>query len=140
VWKINDTYAGGVPDCYYCDIGGQLFVEYKYVPKVPKLETTWLIPKLSGNQKLWLQNRHLQKVDVAVVLGTPEGAIVFTDLSWIQGIQVKKLNQNILSPKGIANIIQLHVSGKRTIESTHGTANNNGTRSEKSKATAANME
>lgn len=118
-WKINDNYAGGVPDAFYCDQGQVLFVEYKYVPKLPKREKTILSPKLSGNQELWLTQRYSQNVPVAVVLGTPIGSVMFVNCSWEQGISLAKLKEISLSSKGIANIIHNHCIGNQHVD-THG--------------------
>ena len=54
VWKINDKYAGGVPDAFYAGPARCLFIEYKYV-KLPKRDTTLVKTSLSEQQKLWLQ-------------------------------------------------------------------------------------
>jgi len=110
-WKINDPYAGGVADAFYSDDGGVLFVEYKYVPKIPKRESTVIVPKLSPNQQLWLAERHNQQVPVAVVLGTPEGSICFTEQSWEQGISKKELITFALPTRDIATIIHKHCKG-----------------------------
>ena len=58
IWKINDQYAGGVPDAFYEGVNSDLWVEYKYIPKLPKRSTTKIdltSPKmLSMNQQLWM--------------------------------------------------------------------------------------
>ena len=112
-WKINDNYAGGVPDAFYCDIGGMLFVEYKYIPKVPKRGTTYIVPSLSELQKLWLAGRENQNVAVIVVLGTPLGSIVFSsNRTWERGITRDELDLYALPAKEVARIIVDHCIGK----------------------------
>lgn len=83
-WKINARYVRGVPDCWYSGPGGDLWVEYKYLPRAPRRDFT---PQLSANQKHWLQHRHEEGREVAVVIGTPAGAAILTDGEWEGPVQ-----------------------------------------------------
>lgn len=76
-WKINDRFTGGIPDAWYSGPGGDLWVEYKYVQKFGKT----IKPNLSKLQTSWLNNRAKEKKDVAVIVGSPQGSIVFEN-SW----------------------------------------------------------
>ena len=116
VWKINDNYAGGVPDAFYSGEGGILFIEYKYIPKPPTKASTLIKPKLSGNQLYWLKGRYVQNVPVAVVVGTPKGSVVFTDLSWETGISRGELDNAALTAKQVASIISDHCIGKTYVD------------------------
>jgi len=115
-WKINDVYAGGVADAFYCDVGGVLFCEYKYLPRPPVRPGTVIVPKLSSSQALWLKSRFEQNVPVVVVLGTPQGNIMFTGLSWEAGVHRQELDEYGLSQKAIARIILDHCKGTRHVE------------------------
>lgn len=84
-WKINARYAGGVPDCWYSSPDGDMWVEFKYLPKLPKKLTA----KLSALQKEWLNKRFDEGRKVAVIVGSPEGAIIIQDKKWDQQQVVK---------------------------------------------------
>lgn len=72
--KTNNPYVAGVPDCYYSGPRGDLWIEYKYVAKLPvKVPVPVDLSKL---QRHWLEGRHAEGRNVAVVVGSPEGAIV----------------------------------------------------------------
>lgn len=77
-WKINARYAPGVPDCWYSGPGGSLWVEWKYLHKMPQQHK----PKLSALQRAWLNARYDEGRKVAVLVGSPEGIAVYTDKSW----------------------------------------------------------
>lgn len=105
-WKIKDDYAGGVPDAWYCSDFGQLFVEYKYIPKLPKRDTTLVRAALSELQFLWLTARSDESVSVGVVVGTPEGGVYFTDIrEAYDGIALSDFRERMMDAVGIASEI-----------------------------------
>jgi hypothetical protein len=75
--KFSDRYAGGIPDTWYSGPAGDLWVEYKYQ------ETPGHKPKLSDLQKNWLIDRHAEGRNVACVVGTPEGVIIYEGTDWL---------------------------------------------------------
>lgn len=80
-WKINARFARGVPDAWYSGDRGDVWVEYKWLPRTPVRQFT---VELSGNQRKWLRDRHLEGRTVAVIIGTPSGAVVLTGRQWEQ--------------------------------------------------------
>jgi len=76
-WKIHDTYTGGVPDCMYAGPAGVLFVEYKYVDKLPKRVNTMIRHSLSPLQCAWLE-RMQQSTPVALILGVKDTALIIS--------------------------------------------------------------
>ena len=68
-WKINDTYHGGVPDCFYSGNGGLCFVEYKYKKELPKRDGTSIGFNLTPQQSTWLKDRKSEGVPTFAVLG-----------------------------------------------------------------------
>lgn len=78
-WKIHDTYTGGVPDAMYAGPAGLLFVEYKYLKKLPKKPTTPIKTGLSELQISWLERMLLYNVLVVAIIGSPSGAVVLTE-------------------------------------------------------------
>lgn len=84
-WKINDSYAGGVPDAFYAGAARCLFVEYKFV-KIPVRDSTNLRIGLSEQQKLWLNRMENISQSVAVVIGSEAGALILTNGAWNESI------------------------------------------------------
>jgi hypothetical protein len=83
-WKINASFAKGVPDAYYSSNKTDLWIEYKFLQSLPKKSK--VVPNLSRLQLKWLQNRHKEGRNVAVVVGSPEGSFILTDpIYWSEG-------------------------------------------------------
>lgn len=76
VWKIHDTYAGGVPDAFYSGPAGILFIEYKYFKELPKRDTTRLPIKVSQLQIEWLNRASTCPMTVALVIGSQKSGII----------------------------------------------------------------
>ena len=77
-WKINDRYHGGIPDTFYSGPGGFCFVEYKYIPKLPKKCTTLLKFKLTKQQQAWLDKQSSFGLSVYTAFAVEE-RVLFTD-------------------------------------------------------------
>lgn len=73
--KMNNPWRSGTADVWYSGKLGDLWIEYKYVPKVPKRTT--ILPDLSPRQLKWLNDRDAEGRRVAVVVGHPAGGVVF---------------------------------------------------------------
>lgn len=72
--KTNNPYVAGIPDCYYSGDAGALWVEYKFVAKLPARVPVPV--DLSKLQRHWLAGRHAEGRNVAVIVGSPEGGII----------------------------------------------------------------
>ena len=86
-WKINDGFAGGVTDFFIEGARADAWVEVKYIKALPKRDTTIIdlmnpSTYLSILQQAWLRRRYTKRQDAYVLVGCPEGAILFTDLEW----------------------------------------------------------
>ena len=101
VWKIADRFSSGVPDTWYSGSGGSLFVEWKYLPTCPKKHTA----KLTHLQKNWLAERYKEGRHLAVIIGTPSGGIILTDLAWETQITINQTHK----PKELAKWITKQV-------------------------------
>jgi hypothetical protein len=100
VWKISAQYVRGVPDAWYSGVEGDLFVEYKWMNRTPKRRFT---PKIRPNQAKWLRDRCREGRNVAVVIGTPDGAVVLTEHQWETTMEIP---QQWLSKKEVAKWIE----------------------------------
>lgn len=77
--KNNNPFTGGVADLWYSGHSGDLWVEYKWLPKKPAKSFT---PTLSALQIKWLRERYEEGRNVAVIVGCPEGGVILRDLEW----------------------------------------------------------
>lgn len=85
-WNISDRFTRGIPDAYYSGPAADLWVEYKFYPVLPS-KTFQLGAKLTPAQRHWLQNRHAEKRNVAVVIADKSKAIFLENLAWTDTIQ-----------------------------------------------------
>jgi len=104
-WKINDNFQGGVADAYYSGSGGDLWVEYKYLAKLPKRPTTIVKIELTGQQKLWLRSRRKEGRNIAVIIGSPQGHVILYDQLWEKEITAEEFIKKCLTTKQIADTI-----------------------------------
>ena len=81
-WKIHDTYAGGVPDTFYSGPKGFVWVEYKYIKKMPVQGTTTLKNTLSALQAVWLDRAVDHGQRVIVVYGFEDKALILENKEW----------------------------------------------------------
>jgi len=82
--KMNNPWRGGTADDWYSGPSGDCWVEYKWVPKVP---TKVLKPKLEPLQEKWLNGRFSEGRDVYVVVGCPDGGVIFSAPDeWLKGV------------------------------------------------------
>lgn len=106
--KMNNPYRGGTFDVWYSGKLGDMWIEYKWVPRLPKAR---LVPELSELQKKWGRGRYKEGRRLRVVVGSPTGAVVFnTPDQWEEGIESSKWT--LLSKEEIAIYIALLTAGK----------------------------
>jgi hypothetical protein len=110
------TMSNGTPDDYYDGRGGDLWVEYKWLPKPP---IRGFIPKLTELQLLWLERRWRNGQNAWVIVGFPmnagsmlkkHGIISVNPHEWRNGIDPKL--HNPLSAAAIAARISTFVGGE----------------------------
>ncbi len=123
-WKINDNYAGGVPDAFYrCVNGGTpVWVEYKFIKDMPKRDSTFIIPKLSQQQLLWLKQARSAGEQALVIIGceklrhnnNPTGVVLAEPVEWEQGITAEAFRERAEHQdyEKIANYIDLCARSK----------------------------
>jgi len=80
--KNNNQYTGGIADVWYSGRDNDLWVEYKYLPKLPTRVNVDVMRMLSPLQQAWLRDRRMEGRNVAVIVGCPEGGVVLTDRQW----------------------------------------------------------
>lgn len=78
--KNNNEYTGGIADCWYSGLAGDMWIEYKFLDRIPVKEA--FLPALSALQLEWCRDRYNEGRRVAVIVGCKEGGVVFEDLEW----------------------------------------------------------
>lgn len=92
---------------WYSGCAGDLWVEYKYIRKLPVHTAVRIYDLLSAQQMRWLNDRFAEGRHVAVVLGSPLGAWIFEDNAW-QTLDVtrQQIVARRLDQKAVADYIR----------------------------------
>jgi len=117
-WKINDNFHGGVADAYYSGPTGDLWIEYKYLPRPPKRLDTVVKTCLTDQQLHWLQSRQNEGRNIALIIGItapPEfktrDNLIVTDLS--QKVTMNTFSSSAIDKRGVADYIMTSCLGKQ---------------------------
>lgn len=84
--KMHNPFRGGTPDVWYSGTLDDLWVEYKWIAKVPVRALIKVAPLLSPLQQQWIELRHAEGRNVAVILGSPKGTWIYEGVSWKQDL------------------------------------------------------
>lgn len=104
--KNNNPYLGGIPDIWYSGDKGDLWVEMKYLPKLPKSVPIRVPDLLSKLQTQWLDDRRREGRNVAVIVGCPDGGVLLTDYAWKNELTVTDYSALIKSNAELADWIK----------------------------------
>lgn len=104
--KNHNLYTGGIPDCYYSGSKADLWIEYKFVPKLPIKVPLRITELLSALQTEWLKDRHSEGRNLAVIIGCPGGGILLRNREWETDIPVSHLKSLIRSNDDLAEWIK----------------------------------
>lgn len=114
--KMNNPWRAGTPDVWYSGDLGDLWIEYKYVTKLPI--SAEIRPDLTPRQSRWLNNRFDEGRNVAVVLGTPDGGVIYRNKEWDKPLSITDIEERLQTREDIARWItnQVGVSKCRTLK------------------------
>lgn len=98
--KMYNPLRSGTPDVYYSGDLGALWIEYKYLPRIPK--NAVILPDLSPRQARWLNCRQAEGQNVAVVVGCPEGGVIYREKSWLLPLSPEAFRAQLLSRTQVA--------------------------------------
>lgn len=104
--KNNNPYAGGVPDLWLSGRKGDAWIEMKYVDPLPVNVPVRPSKLLSALQIQWLDARHDEGRQVAVIIGCKTGGVVLTNKDWHHDLTVEEFKSLILSPTALSEWIQ----------------------------------
>lgn len=106
VLKLNLNYAAGIPDMWVAGWRESCWFELKYVPELPKRDSTPIVPNLSALQRQWLYERTRQAVRVCVIVFTKAGAVVFDRPDWwTTGMSAGEARSRLISLNELADWI-----------------------------------
>ena len=113
-WKINASYIKGVPDWWGSGYKSDLWVENKRVTSIPAM-LTLTDPKkyLTAHQQMWLEERYEEGRNVAVLVFSKEGHILFHDLEWMSPISKLSFMEKAMSMDELADHI-VEILGERS--------------------------
>lgn len=80
--KMNNPWRAGTADVWYSGDRGDLWIEYKFIERIPR--SAEILPDLTPRQERWLNNRFDEGRNVAVVLGTPTGGVIYRNKEWMR--------------------------------------------------------
>lgn len=83
--KMANPYRGGTWDCWYDGPRSDLWIEYKWVDRLPpelNLIDMAKKPSLSRLQQDWGRGRLANGRQIGVILGTKAGGYIFLDRAW----------------------------------------------------------
>ena len=94
--KMNNGYRGGTWDGWYSGPGGDIWIEYKFLPRIPQRASVKPFELLSSLQLDWGKERLNEGRNVAVIIGAPKGGVLLVDRAW----------EMSLSPQLFASLIR----------------------------------
>lgn len=111
--KQHNPYRSGTADVWYSGDKGDLWIEYKKVNKVAKSQSIRL--ELTLQQLKWLRERYYEGRNVAVVLGVPNGGVIFRDLEWESRMTSLDIQRRTVSVEEIARFIHEAVGDRHVV-------------------------
>lgn len=103
--KMNNGYVAGIPDDWYSGNRGDLWVEYKFLPKTPLRADVSPTKLLTTLQVLWLNARYEEGRSVAVVIGCPDGGVIMRDQEWMWDYTPQMFRDRLVPRQAIAQWI-----------------------------------
>ena len=103
--KMYNPLRGGTPDVWYSGYGGDLWVEYKYLPTLPKRVPIRMYKELTPLQLRWLGLRFEEGRNVVAILGSKEGCWVFENRTWERDLDPNQVRDEHLDKRDIAEYI-----------------------------------
>jgi len=104
--KMHNIYRGGTADVWYSGNLDDLWVEYKWIAKLPKKALVRLGKLLSPLQQQWLEGRHEEGRNIVVILGSPEGAWVFEGAAWKEPVSPDAIRTVGVTKRNVADYIK----------------------------------
>lgn len=107
--KMANPYRGGTADVWYSGTADDLWAEYKWLAKVPVKAAIRVYELASPLQLQWLRDRRKEGRNVVVILGSPNGAWVYSHGTWEHDLAVEDFRANALTKQQVADYIRSRV-------------------------------
>lgn len=104
--KMANPYRGGTADVWYSGNADDLWVEYKWLAKVPVKADIRVYELLSPLQLQWLRERRQEGRNVVVILGSPDGAWIYEYGKWEEDLPVAAFRMQNWSKQEVADYIR----------------------------------
>lgn len=115
--KTHNAYRGGTPDVYYSAPASELWVEYKYIARIPVRAN--VVPDLSALQQLWLKGRYAEGRNVAVIVGCPDGGVIYQHEEWLTPLVPEDFRGRLQSVDDLAKWITAFTCGGGDVSTDH---------------------
>lgn len=102
---MNNPYRSGTADWWYSGAKADLWIEYKFIPRIPV--RALIVPDLSPRQKDWLDGRLSEGRNVAVIVGCPEGGVLYRERFWLEALEPEQFRARVLERNALARWIVL---------------------------------
>lgn len=102
--KTNNPFRAGTADVWYSGVKGDLWIEFKYLPTLPK-RSKEILPELTPRQVQWLNQRLAEGRNVAVIVGTPDGGVIYTNKEWIRPLTAEEFKARIVPNQSVSDWI-----------------------------------
>ena len=106
---MNNPWRAGTADVWYSGNRGDLWVEYKFIERIPR--SAKILPDLTPRQRRWLNTRFDEGRNVAVVLGTPTGGVIYRNKEWLIPMSHIALAARVVPKDEVARWIYSQVGG-----------------------------
>ena len=111
--KNNNEYVSGIPDLWFSGSKADLWVEMKFIQKLPKTVPIRPYDLLSKMQEKWLRDRYEEGRNVAVIIGCKRSSrlegIILRDLAWERDIYPQDFDALIVSKSELVSFIEEQV-------------------------------
>lgn len=103
--KMCNPYSSGTADVWYSGNHADLWVEYKFIQKLPAKPGTLIVPELSALQADWLDGRNDEGRNVILIVGCPEGGVIYIEGNWHKTYSTEQFRKMIRDRKTLADWI-----------------------------------
>jgi hypothetical protein len=84
--KMNNPYRGGTADSWYSGLAGDLWVEFKYLPRVPKRGVVDPLKLLKGGTSVWLLDVRSGECSCVIYYGLVRSLLQSSQASYVRAM------------------------------------------------------
>jgi hypothetical protein len=103
--KMHNDFYSGTADTWYSGIGGDVWIEYKYLPRTPVRASVEPQKLLTPLQLGWLEERHAEGRSVGVIIGCPDGGVRLSTAYLRRVLSPEWFRGDVQSPEDLARWI-----------------------------------